>query len=94
MRGDARAGLRFVSCRGVHKFIAFLTYLCTHANGRRYAQSAWQMLASTLRREVLLLRRNKLFMLAGAGQVGMGGWMVCSCVLRGLGRASLEQQGR
>ncbi|PNW71465.1 hypothetical protein CHLRE_16g655450v5 [Chlamydomonas reinhardtii] len=34
-----------------------------------YAQSAWQMLASTLRREVLLLRRNKLFMLAGAGQI-------------------------
>ncbi|KAG2451837.1 hypothetical protein HYH02_003613 [Chlamydomonas schloesseri] len=34
-----------------------------------YAQSAWQMLSSTLRREVLLLRRNKLFMLAGAGQI-------------------------
>ncbi|KAG2441719.1 hypothetical protein HXX76_003334 [Chlamydomonas incerta] len=34
-----------------------------------YAQSAWQMLASTLRREVLLLRRNKLFLFAGAGQI-------------------------
>ncbi|GLC47082.1 hypothetical protein PLESTM_002024000 [Pleodorina starrii] len=47
-----------------------------------YAQTGWQMMWTTMRREILLLRRNRLLMLAGAGQIMFVAFIVSTSFIR------------
>ncbi|KXZ48202.1 hypothetical protein GPECTOR_29g109 [Gonium pectorale] len=47
-----------------------------------YAQSGWHMMDTTLRREILLLKRNKIFLLAGAGQIMFVAFIVSTSFIR------------